>query len=177
MNTQIIYFQFQDFYEPLMTLQSIYFKLFVKTMRGSCVFCCSSCTNFNPTSNLKVKTEVYLKPSRAFVMELFVKIVNNIQPISQEISIIDVRLGCNTPLERSKYSRWSLDWANHRHCYIEQCLLFLSSRRRRTSNRCGLFILSINDNLRIVSYKTLLHFTIFTVLTDVFKKTATGGVL
>ena len=154
MNTQIIYFQFQDFYAPLMTLQSIYFKFFAKTMRGSCVFCCSSCTNFNPTSHLKVKTDVYLKPSRAFVMELFVKIVNNIQPISQKISIINVRLGCNTPLERSKYSRWSLDWANHCHCYIEQCLLFLCSRRRRNSNHCVLFILSINDNLRIVSYKT-----------------------
>ena len=53
MNTQIIYFQFKDFHVPFMTLQSIGFKLFAKIMKVSCVFCCSSCINFNPTSHLK----------------------------------------------------------------------------------------------------------------------------
>ena len=35
-----------------MTLQSS-FEFFAKMMRGSCVFCCSSCISFNPTSHLK----------------------------------------------------------------------------------------------------------------------------
>ena len=52
MNTQIINFQFKDFHEPFMTLQSIGFNFFAKIMRGSCVFCCSSCISFNPTSHL-----------------------------------------------------------------------------------------------------------------------------
>ena len=52
LNTQIIYFQFKDFHVPFMTLQSIGFKLFAKIMRGGCVFCCSSCISFNPTSHL-----------------------------------------------------------------------------------------------------------------------------
>ena len=55
MNTQIIYFQFNDLYVPFVTMQSIGFKFFPKTMKGSCVFCCSSCINFNPTSHFKDK--------------------------------------------------------------------------------------------------------------------------
>ena len=39
-------------YVPFMTLQSIGFEFFVKIMKGSCVFCCSSCISFNPTSHL-----------------------------------------------------------------------------------------------------------------------------
>ena len=35
-----------------MTLQSTGFKFFAKIMRGSCVFCCSSCITFNPRSKL-----------------------------------------------------------------------------------------------------------------------------
>ena len=50
---QIIYFLFKEFYVPLMTLQSIGFKFFAKIMKGSCVFCCSSCISFNSTSHLK----------------------------------------------------------------------------------------------------------------------------
>ena len=49
----IIYFQFKDFHVPFMALQSIDFKFFAKIMRGSCVFCCSSCISFNPRSHLK----------------------------------------------------------------------------------------------------------------------------
>ena len=37
-----------------MTLRSIYFKIFAKILRKSCVFCCSSCISFNPTSYLNV---------------------------------------------------------------------------------------------------------------------------
>ena len=48
----IIYFQFREFYVPFMTLQSIGFKFFAKVIKGSCVFCCSSCISFNPTSHL-----------------------------------------------------------------------------------------------------------------------------
>ena len=35
-----------------MTLQSIGFKFFAKVIKGSCVFCCSSCISFNPTNHL-----------------------------------------------------------------------------------------------------------------------------
>ena len=55
MNTEIICFQFKEFYEPFMTLQSIGFKFFAKIMKGSCVFCGSSCISFNPTSHLKTR--------------------------------------------------------------------------------------------------------------------------
>ena len=51
MNTQIIYFQFRDFHVPFTTLQSISFKFFAKIIRGSCVFCYSSCISFNPTNH------------------------------------------------------------------------------------------------------------------------------
>ena len=46
-------FPFKDFYVVFMTLQSIGFKCFAKIMKGSCVFCCSSCVSFIPTSHLK----------------------------------------------------------------------------------------------------------------------------
>ena len=49
---QIIYFQFKEFHVYFMILQSIGFKFFGKIMKGSCVLCCSSCINFNPTSHL-----------------------------------------------------------------------------------------------------------------------------
>ena len=52
LNTQIIYFQFKEFYVPFMTLQSTGFKFFAKIMTGSCIFCCSSCISFNPASHL-----------------------------------------------------------------------------------------------------------------------------
>ena len=54
MNRQIIYFRFKELYVLFMTLQSIGFNFFVK-MEGSCVFCCSSCINFNSASHLKEK--------------------------------------------------------------------------------------------------------------------------
>ena len=61
LNTQIIYFQFKDFHVPFMTLLSIAFKFFAKIMRGGCVFCCSNCISFNPTSHLKSDIQkVYL---------------------------------------------------------------------------------------------------------------------
>ena len=50
-----IYFQFKDFDVPFITLQSIGLKCFAKVMKGSCVFYCSSCISFNPTSHLKDK--------------------------------------------------------------------------------------------------------------------------
>ena len=53
MNTQIIYFQFKEFYVPFMTLQSNGFNFFAKIMKGSCIFYCSSCISFNPTRHLK----------------------------------------------------------------------------------------------------------------------------
>ena len=59
LNTQIIYFQFKDLHVPFKTLQSISFKFFAKTIRGSCVFCCSSCIRFNPTSHLKQVRRIY----------------------------------------------------------------------------------------------------------------------
>ena len=34
-----------------MTLQSIGFSFYAKIMNGSCVFSCSSCISFNPTSH------------------------------------------------------------------------------------------------------------------------------
>ena len=52
LNTQIIYFQFKEFSIPFIALQSIGFKFFAKIMTGSCVFCCSNCISFNPTSHL-----------------------------------------------------------------------------------------------------------------------------
>ena len=45
-------FQFKDFYVPFMTLQSIDFIFNAKIMKGSYVFCCSSCIIFNSTSHL-----------------------------------------------------------------------------------------------------------------------------
>ena len=53
MNTEIIYFQFKDFYVPFINLESIGFKFFAKIMKANCVFYCSSCTSFNPKSHLK----------------------------------------------------------------------------------------------------------------------------
>ena len=47
LNTEIIYFQFKEFYVLFITLQSIGLKFFAKIMKGSCVFCCSSCIIFN----------------------------------------------------------------------------------------------------------------------------------
>ena len=66
MNTQIIYFKFKDFYVPFIALQSIGFRFFAKIMRGSCVFCCSSCISFNLTSYLK----------HFFVVVVFCKLIN-----------------------------------------------------------------------------------------------------
>ena len=37
-----------------MVLQSIGFQFFANIMKGSCVFYCSSCIKFNPTSQLNV---------------------------------------------------------------------------------------------------------------------------
>ena len=51
---QIVYFQFKDFHVPFMTLQGIGFKFFANIIRGSYVFCCSSCISFNPTSHFKL---------------------------------------------------------------------------------------------------------------------------
>ena len=48
----IIYFEVKDFHVRFKTLQSISFKFFTKIMRGICVFCCSGCISFNPTSQL-----------------------------------------------------------------------------------------------------------------------------
>ena len=64
------YFQFKDFHVPSMTLQSIAFKFFAKIIRGSCVFCCSSCINFNLTSYFKgvASGDVHLN---AFALESF----------------------------------------------------------------------------------------------------------
>ena len=42
-----------------MTLQSIGFKFFAKIMKGSYVFCCSSCISFNPTSHLNLQFANY----------------------------------------------------------------------------------------------------------------------
>ena len=53
LNTQIIYFQFKEFYVPFMTLQSIGFNFFAKIMKGSCVFGCSTLISFNSTSHFK----------------------------------------------------------------------------------------------------------------------------
>ena len=47
------HFQFKDFHVHFMTLQSAGFKFFAEIMRGSCVFCCSSCISFNTRSHLK----------------------------------------------------------------------------------------------------------------------------
>ena len=55
-----------------MTLQSIGFKFFAKIMKGSCVFCCSSCINFKPTSYLKVKIYIYIC-SEYYVLNLFIE--------------------------------------------------------------------------------------------------------
>ena len=41
-----------------MALQSIGFKFFTKIMKGSCVFCCSSCISFSPTSHLNSITGI-----------------------------------------------------------------------------------------------------------------------
>ena len=56
---QIVNFQFKDFYVPFMTLQSIGFKFFAKIMKGSCVFYCSSCISFNPTSHLNAQVTLF----------------------------------------------------------------------------------------------------------------------
>ena len=49
---QIIYLQFQLYHIPFMLLKSTGFKRFVKIMRGSYVFRCSSCISIKPTTHL-----------------------------------------------------------------------------------------------------------------------------
>ena len=46
--------QFKNFYVPFVTMQSIGFTFFTKITKGSCIFCCSSCISFNPTSHLNL---------------------------------------------------------------------------------------------------------------------------
>ena len=71
---QIIYFEFKDFYVSFMTLQSIGFKFFAKMMKGSCVFYCSSCISFNPTSHLNV----YKAKSNEWTIIKIIKLTNTI---------------------------------------------------------------------------------------------------
>ena len=49
------HFQFKDFYISFMTLQGIGFKFFAKIMKGSCIFCSSSCISTQRTTSMMIK--------------------------------------------------------------------------------------------------------------------------
>ena len=72
--------------------------------------------------SLQIKAEAYLKPKRAYMTKLFMKIVNDLL-FSQKIFIIDARLGSKEVSENKKIfkakPRWSkLSWLIQRAAFF-----------------------------------------------------------
>ena len=72
--------------------------------------------------SLQIKAEAYLKPKRAYMTKLFMKIVNDLL-FSQKIFIIDARLGSKEVSENKKNfkakPRWSkLSWLIQRAAFF-----------------------------------------------------------
>ena len=74
--------------------------------------------------SLQIKAEAYLKPKRAYMTKLFMKIVNDLL-FSQKIFIIDARLGSKEVSENKEIFKTKLGGGvNHRDSYIAERFLF-----------------------------------------------------
>ena len=107
-------FQFTEFYVFFMTLQSIGFKFFAKIMKGSCVFCCSSCVSFNPTSHLDIRMncleiinykrcyQVICSTSYILSTQLFFLVIYLIKNLSNNIHVLKTVYFCKKNWVKNK---------------------------------------------------------------------------